>query len=543
MVGAMVDLIIDHAASDGVELQLLGQAADLWTQGLALYDQLTMIRQNLDAAVLNPTSPDATQLASAAVAAMNGFKSAALTLSTEAQALHAAIDPLPYLTAHPRQSDIPSKKWGWRDAFIGRRTEAFVEGLFHAANTPRSRSFAFGALASYAGNVTGSAYLGAVVGGPRRLHRYRDRLARNTIGAWLHAQLGTPDCAALARAIGFRPNGFDYGFPADVTKILDTATAAAWPGRTAPDWNLGLARAVKHLDLLDVFQRPDLPTPPPPELIQGGDVTGMLTTLDDNNIPIGTIDTGGDASLQVGNTTVADSKSKGGDICLAILLILITIGIALLIYCIAQWAGGKKCDPEDFFNSLQGSDAPDPRAPTSVTQQQLTAMSDPAAAAHISQELYALQMMLWQGFDASAAFLAVTGLIYPDDLLLASPLYQQFLSTPSRPSWPHREEVASMATYQFDPVSPIEQPPSADAPFPAFASPLGFASLSSPLPLRNPTTIAHGILHQVLEGAREEQNRDMDADRGFEHPCWSIQAGTSIHNPVLAVEVLPYGTE
>ncbi len=542
--GGIIDLVLDHAASDGVELQLLEQAASLWRQGLALYDQLTGIRAGLEASLLDPSSPDAVDKANAAVGQLGALRASALVLNADAQALHAAIDPLPHLTAHPRQSDIPSKHWGWRDAFLGRRTEAFVEQLFHAARTERARAFAFGALGCYSGNVVGSAYLGAVVGGPRRAHRYRDRLARNTVGAWLQTQLGAPDCGALARHIGFRPMGLGYAIPADILASLQHAATAAWPSRSAPDWDLGLQRAVRHLELLQVFRRPDLPVPPAPELAQGGDVTGTLNFLSgqDYNVPTGTIDTDGSTSGQVGTVSSSDSKTSSGGACLAILLILITIGIALLIYCIGQWTTGKTCDPADFFNTLQGSEAPDPRDPNTVTQQQLLSMADPTAAAHISQELFSLQMMLWQGFDASAAFLAVTGLIYPDDLLLASPLYQQFLATPVRAVWPHREDPGAIDTYQSDPVSAVEQP-NVEPPFGAYETPWAFAGPWSPQAQRSGVTVAHRVLAQILSGAREEQNLDLDADRGFRHPCWELAAGASIQDPVLTVEVLPYGAE
>ena len=54
----------------------------------------------------------------------------------------------------------------------------------------------------------------------------------------------------------------------------------------------------------------------------------------------------------------------------------------------------------------------------------------------VAQHLFDAQMLLWQGFDLAYGYLAVTGLIPPDDLLLTSPLYKQFLAVPVRLAWP-----------------------------------------------------------------------------------------------------------
>lgn len=543
--GCIVDIVVDHASSDGLELSLLQQAADLWAQGRSLYDQLANARSSLEQALLDPAATDAVQLANSALSTLMGVQNAALSLNANMASLKSAVDPLAHIKAHPRQSDVPEENWGWRDVFLGRRTDAFVESLFRHAKTKRASAFAFGALSSYSANVAGSAYLGCVVGGPRRLHRFRDRLARNSVGAWLHSQAGTLSCTSLARAIAFRPFGVAIGFPSDIQSTLKEAMNDAWPNRTGPDWDLGLSRTVRHLQLLDQFQRPDIPSPPPPSLISACSGMESLNVMNeqDPNFPTVGVDTDGNVSGSIGQPDGGSSQPKSGSACLAVILVLITVGIALLIYCIGQWSEGKKCKPGDFFDSLQGSDAPDPRDPTNVSQQQLSALADPSAACHIVNELFSLQMMIWQGFDTAAGYLGVSGLIYPDEFMIASPLYQQFLKTPPRLTWPLREDSNAATDFQFDPPTSAEQPAAANSPFPSHENPMAFAGPWSPQQSHGPTPIAQQIFRVVQTGSRDHVNRDLDADRGYLHPCWAIEAGHSIHDATLAVEVLSYDAD
>ncbi|MGO4449090.1 hypothetical protein AB4Y96_09195 [Phyllobacterium sp. TAF24] len=549
VLGSLTGLVVDHAASDGTELNLLENAADLWARGMALYDELGLARQELEKALLKPTEPNSLQLAQSAMDRVKGLSSSALEISAEVDDLHAAISPLPHLTPHPRQADVPAKDWTWRDVFLGRRTDAFVRNVFENAKTPRAKSFALGTLSSYSGNIAGSAYLGSVVGGPRRTHRYRDRLARNTVGSWLHNLLKTPSTAELAKQISFVNANGDYAYPADLADCLQKAASASWPNRDAPDWNLGLRRTVQHLTLLDKFQRLPLPEPPPLELSKSGDEGGLLSIMSgigDAGDPLveGGIDL--DPDMTPSDPSQSDSKKKSGNACLAILafiLLIVVVLIALLIYCIGQWTTGHKCVVSDFFDALQGSEEPDPRAPNSVSQQQLTAMADPEAAGHITLELFSIQMMLWQGFDAAAAFLSVTGLIYPDELLMPSPLYQQFLTTPAATGWPHKAENSPENTYHLYPVSTTEQPTAANAQYPPNQSPVSFAVYWSYDQQRSAALIGHDLLGQIMRGDFHSQNEDLDADRGYRHPCWEVAAGTSINDTVLSVVNLPYEAE
>ena len=183
LLGACIDHVVAQAASDGTEVALLESAADLWSRGRALYDELAFIRQELEGALGAPTAPGAVSLLQSGIGRLDGLRTGALQIAHEAKMLKQAVAPLPHLDPHPRQSDAPSTDWNWRDAFLGRRTDALVRQVVVRSGTPRTRAFAFGVLASYAGNVAGAAYLGCVTGGPRRTHRYRNRLARNAVGA------------------------------------------------------------------------------------------------------------------------------------------------------------------------------------------------------------------------------------------------------------------------------------------------------------------------------------------------------------------------
>jgi hypothetical protein len=44
LLGALVDHLFAHAVSDGSELAVLSRAADLWSRGVALYNDLGSVR-------------------------------------------------------------------------------------------------------------------------------------------------------------------------------------------------------------------------------------------------------------------------------------------------------------------------------------------------------------------------------------------------------------------------------------------------------------------------------------------------------------------
>ncbi len=543
IMGACIDVIVAHASADGTELELLETAADLWAHGMSIYDDLVKSRTEIEASLLNPTAPNAIELMQSGVSRLDGIRTGALQIAAEAESLKQAISPLRHLNPHARQADAPSKDWSWRDAFLGRRTEAFVRHAFEGTSS-REKAFAFGVLSSYAGNTAGSAFLGCVVGGPRRSHRYRDRIARNTVGAWLRSTFNTPDTIALSKHMTFSGPTGTTSFPADLAKILKHAFTETYPSRPAPNLDLGLQRTVRHLELLDAFRRPPVPQPPTLSLVQGGDVTGSMTLMSssgDPNVP--SVGIGLDPDMTPQMPGHADSEKSSGGACLGILIALITLGIALLIYCLGKRAINKKCKVQDFLDEFQGSEEPDPRVPTGISQQQLKDMAEPEGAAHIVQELFNMQMLLWQGFDAALSYLTVTGLLYPDDLLIQTDLYQQFVVTPVRSTWPHREEATAAANYHENPTSPIEQPASSAPPFPPYETPAAFVSLHGGNETHSAGRIAADLLCQILRGEMGSSNNDLDADRGFLHPAWHVAAGTSVHDAVLSVDVLPYKAE
>lgn len=166
--------------------------------------------------------------------------------------------PLSHLPEHPRQNDRPTTDWGWGGVFLARRGDAFVRALFERATTPAQTAFAFGALASYGGNAIGSAYLGHVVGGPRCTHRYRDRLARNTVGTRCAHSYSLPAHAVLAATL-------PATLPTDLSQYLTQVLDAVYDTERRPpipDLSLGMTRMVRQLELYETICRPPLPSPP-----------------------------------------------------------------------------------------------------------------------------------------------------------------------------------------------------------------------------------------------------------------------------------------
>jgi hypothetical protein len=558
--GAVVDHLLAHTSSDGSELELTRRAAKLWEDGSSLYRVLGEVRGGLEAALENPGNPGAA----------DRFNESSMEAQRLAQRLHGLqaqittlrddIEPLPHLPPHPRQEDASIDFWDWGNLMLARRTDAFVRNLAGRASGPSGRAFAFGALAGYAANASGSPYLGNVVGGPRRAHRFRDRLARNTVGAWFgHSYPGLLSLSEDAELAAFGDPDSATALPSEIRTLLeDSLTATFDPNRAPPlpDLDLGYRRLVEHLQLLDRFRmpaKPDMPSsyfvaqlfadpsnPPPSLRPQSVGVTG------DSGGGVGV----GSSSPGTDTPGSDDSKKSGGELCAAIVALVILIVILLvvtLIKCIVKWADGKKCNYfEELGDTVKGLFEQDPPAPQDppttqdpqMTAQGLTAFAATEQAAQLVGHLWDLQQQMWEGLAQARQFLAKTGLIYPDEELLQNPGYSQFTSIPEIGAWPLRPEPEPESTYHLYPRSPRESPPETASRFEVGAVPSAFLATAG-IPWATVGEIAVALWRQIAAGQQDSSNLDLDADRGYLHHCWA--AAGSIDDEPLEVIVLGYG--
>lgn len=544
--GAFVNHLFAHAASDGRELALLRRADALWQRGLALYDQLGSVRARLENALASPAAPGAADQFNSAANDVQLFSQGASAMLADVVALRDDASTLSFLSPHPRQLDQPSGAWDWANLLLGRRTDAFVRNLTRAAQGTATRAFAFGALVSYGASAAGSAYLGVVVGGPRRSHRFRDRLARNAIGSWLARTYATTSPAKLAQALTFG-SPLAPTLPARVVEQLTGALGATFDlTRTAPlpDLQLGYRRLLEHLSLLGGFARPPVPAPP-----QG---VWQSKLYGDPSIPPPSLrpkdtgvsgDPGGGVSL--GNNSPGGAQpgqsdnSAASTICGIIMAILIIIDvIQAFVQCIVQWAKKETCTFWDnmLLKKLWEKDPPDPRDPpttseAAVSTADLVAMSSSDQVTQLVGCLFDIHTQVWEGLDRAYHFLAFHGLIYPG-ALIDVPVYRQFTTVPGAvPPLPRRPVTDPVNRYHLYPDSPLEQPAAPGAPFAAGARPDAFLPLAA-------DRIALPLWQQMARGESDSANLDLDADRSFLHPCWAT-AG-SINDDPVGVVVLAY---
>lgn len=550
MLGAMVDQLFTHAVSDGTELGLLNRAADLWNNGVDLYNTLASVRTRLESALANPSDPASPAAFNSAAVDAQNFAQSAHVLQTQVISLRDDTLPLAYLAAHPRQSDQPSPAWDWANRLLGRRTDAFVRSLKKQAHNAATRAFAFGALTGYAANAAGSAYLGAMVGGPRRSHRFRDRLGRNSIGTWLaRAYPATPSPGKLAQRLRFGPAS-SPALPSAIANLLqkavqDTFDLSKTPA--PPDFRLGYRRMLDHLTLLDNFVQPPPPVPPPALWMSKlyGDPSNPPPSLRIQDIgPSG--DPGGGVS--VGTNSPGDTQPGGSDnsssstICGIIMLILIIIDvIQAFIQCLGQLGGGKTCTFWDdmLLKKLWEKDPPDPRdsPPTTdptASSSSLTAMSSMDQITQMIGCLFDIHNQLWEALDRAGHFLAFHGLIYPGTRI-DLPVYSQFTTfKQATQQWPRRPVTDPINWYHVYPFSPIENPSTTTAGFADGARPDAFIPLAV-------NRFAIPLWDQLARGETDTQNLDLDADRGFVHPCWAT--GGSINDDPVKVNILVYGAQ
>lgn len=549
LLGAFVQQLVVHAAADGSELALLGRAADLWGRGRTLCDQLGTIRADLEGAMEEPGAPGAAERFNTAAVSAQELANDVTRMRLEVDVLRSDALAFRHLPPHPRQEDLGTEEWDWGNLQLARRTDAFVRSLFAQAGDPRALSFAVGAGAAYGANVAGSAYLGHTVGGPRRTHRHRDRLARNTVGAWLAAHHPAAlTSTAMADRVGFGPAGAPE-LPSELESLIGDALAATFDltrTQPVPDLQLGYRRLIEHLTLLDEFGPPATPTPPAQVWMEAlwGDPANPSPSLRPQDVDTVGQD-GGGVAVQMGpgepgsgkpDSSDSSETAKGcGIVFLAIILIDV---LQAFIQCIGQWANGNTCTlwKNMLLSKLWEQDPPDPRDPTNpgVGQGQLTAIASAPQATELVGILFETHGQACEAMDRARAFLAVTGLIYPTEVTTL-PLYGQFTAAPGEESWPQREEADPESTYHLYPTSPIEHPNEASSPYPFGAAPEVFFDPSSQL---HAATVTLGLWGQIAAGERDSRNVDLDADRGFGHPCWAAQG--SVQDDPIGVVVLDY---
>ncbi|SOD88018.1 hypothetical protein [Streptomyces sp. Ag109_G2-15] len=540
VLGSLIDHLFHHAQSDGRELELLAEAAALWAEGVDVYTTLGRIRRDIESALVDPAAPESAAKFCKATLSIRQLQGKVEGKQLDIESLGKRLAEMDHIPEHPRQLDAPLSEWGWGDLFLARRTAAFVRTAFEDAKDPATRAMAFGIMSGYSANVYGSAYLTQVVGGPRRAHRFRDRVARNTMGAYI-AQI-RPEVKQyrnIATSIRF-DNAPEPYLPDDLVSFVGKVIEDTYDlGATGPvpDLQVGYARLVRQLELLDTFRMPPAPILPPPRFVaaiyaDAAKPPEAVITPETATPPNGhgpgvkpTTYSGPPVPPYQRPPSSTDSTRDSDNACGSFWLgVLAFLGWAVLLGgpCWEDWANDKPCKYWDkhvadnfrhaFENNLTQEER-DALASQSqpLTSEQFSDAADIPQLASLIQQLFDSQVRLWEALGKASANLSGCGVISPDGRL-NFPLYRQYLRVP-KVFGPHRPEADPVTTFYRYPPTPLEHPINDAASFPTGSSPSDFLDLSS--------AEFVNLWTQISEGASDVSDLDLDADRNFNHKCWS----------------------
>ncbi|GAA2090929.1 hypothetical protein GCM10009759_14940 [Kitasatospora saccharophila] len=559
--GSLLDHLLQHAQSDGLELDLLTEAAGMWTEGLTLYTEIGSVRADIEAALADPADPGAAAKYWAALLRLRGLKEQVRDKHLEIQDLGRRLGEMRHVPEHPRQLDAPLDTWGWGDVLLARRTDAFVRTAFAVAGTPATRATALGILSGHAANAAGSAYLGKVVGGPRRSHRFRDRIARNTVGSYL-AQLRPEigDFGRLATAIRY-DDAPEARLPDETAAFLSEVLGKVYDlGATAPlpDLQLGYRRLVRQLELLDTFRQPPRPELPAPGFVRklwadpANPPPPVITTR--TATPPAVADSGlGPASYSgpsvppyqrppTATDSTRDSDNQCGSFWSGVEAFLVFAG-TLTAICWDQWGSRQRCTlwdkhvVDNFRHAFQTDLSPEEQAALAsqaqpLTSEQFARVADLPQLTELVGLLFSYQNHLWEGLRKAGGYLAGCGVAAPDGRL-HYPLYRQFLKVPSSGDniTPRRPEADPVAVFYRYPLTPLEEPSDGGGGLPVGTDP-GWL-------LGESTAAVVALWTGIARGATGEANPDLDADRFRRYDCWA--AGGSIDDDPVDVRILDYG--
>ncbi|MEX7471364.1 hypothetical protein AB4Z39_16825 [Mycobacterium adipatum] len=552
VLGSVVDHLIAHDTVSDVELSVLTRALTTFKLVKELIGDLRDVRERFEQLVLNPSAPGALSRYNRARVDLADIL---IRFDTVAAEVHVFVwqwlKPLKYLVPHPQNDDAPVTDWPWRDTLLSRRTGAFAAAtmdLARQSGRPEALAFGVGVLASYIGNAIGSPYLTRSVGGPRRSHRLRDRLAAYSTGAWLHhfgpvaglapavpttvlPTLGSPNQALLPNWLVALING----------ALTDTYGGVA----PLPDIVVAYRNLRYHWHLLHSFQ----PVAPPKP------VTDDIAVPIANNLgpkdywsgpePTGPQNFGPAPANQgsffdpgPGNPPWLFSKyNTVVDWIWAILDIL--MGWPRTTIRFVYWLGhGGKVNPTNQAQTVAALKTPETQNEydSAITSKDfliaIKAMHDK------DLQLFSLaEHFLWS--------LKVGGLLYPTAKDLPTDTFSQFVVPPTAPpgfQWPARQLADPTEALKFPSTAPAENNPTATE-FADGEKPIAFltgSTTAAPYVARHGYIMFRDELHQAPAAAIRTTNVNLDADRGPGGSCWNLAAGTSMHDDPVNVIDLAY---
>ncbi|MDB6133197.1 MAG: hypothetical protein JWM59_1440 [Verrucomicrobiales bacterium] len=548
VLGSVIDHLLAHDGPSDRELTILRDAHGVWMKMRAFVSDFRAVRAEFERITKNP----------AAASALNDFNKARAVLGdlilrhesivAALQSFQWELRPLAHIPPHPQANDLRVDQWPWHDVVLSRRSAAFgaeVMKLARANGSPQALAFGVGVVTSYSGNVVGSPYLMHGVGGPRRSHPYRDRLASYTVGAWIRESLlpGT-FFHDRARNVPIFGSPSHPALPPWLVRLVEEALTLTYgakgPG-ALPKVNQAYQQFIEHWRLLHAFD--PIPPAPPIDATLRSQIAGTLKPTDYQH-PNGDIehtetDTGGSPDVfdpgpgepwfNQGKKDVLDWIKE---ICLDILFLPVFAWRVGSYY----WKKGDK--PKTTSEASLSL-----KQPLSTTDFGDLMSSKNSLIA--IQEQYHLDSRLHQLSSDCLKLMKFVGLLYPEPMELPELDFAQFLVLPvpnTTYNWPARPEVNANLLLNL-PSTPLEKPERRPSHFAAGEKPIAFLTAGLSTTACADVLGYDWLLEELLESPTSPiriNNVHQDADRGVDETCWEVSGGTSITSDPVSVTTLAY---
>lgn len=504
------------------EISLLEEAAGEWATARELITTLARCRETLERLNKNP-GPAVESIPDLRKTAADGESiiPVAEHYDPSLDAFTARAKTIDYIGPHPLSSVTRPDEWPWYEIAVARKTGLLVANIASAAaaQPPPSKAgkaFAAGALISHAANVAGADYLNAVVGGPRRLHRYRHRLAENVTETWIKTT--HPDQVPGLPAIRDTLNALaaDSNATAMVQQILEGALRSTYPEcntKPIPAFSTLLQRAVRHIELLLSFE--DMPEPRLPAPSVQDQIDQKVPP--DVDGPTGTTSSG---LTTVSNPGTFDTPFKDSE-WWEWLLLLLPLWREIIKKLLELWA---------WFRLAVGLDHPDDFRTDQDVQQLVSSPN----YLELIKKLGEAEALLYESSASFKDALVRAGMLYPSEEDLNIDPFADLVGVNHEDRRFHTSYPEGERKWFIFPDTPVEEPSS-----PSYQR-MGndFDSIFAP-GAGLPWTVGELATSLLIAAHRQEwapsENMNLDADRHLGHLCWRMDSAPGDRPVVLTV--------